>query len=955
MRPAQPDRPDPPTMITEASPLSAQQSVQERVAYRAFAQMVAMIHLANHRKSKEPGDPKVGGHPASCASSLQLQSALHLEVAGPQDYFAHKPHASPMDHALGNLLHLFRHNKKVDWFTGEDSQSWFTEEQAKKVMTQLRAFPTEEHPHTFQSYHAASDPDNFHFLPTGTVGIPPVSLAYIALAYRYAKDHGHDVPEDTHFWALIGDSEFREGSLFEAMPEVAERELGNVTWIVDYNRQNLDGTRAVNENGLDRHDCDRIEGTAIANGWSVIQIRHGKLRTQTFEQGAAGEALREVFEKHLTDYELQMLMLARNADQARKLLSQKNKACAPLLKSLDDETVVRLLLDMGGNCYQTVVDALKLSRSESREPVMVIAHTLKGWGLESMADPANHSTLPKKKEVEAILERAGLSLDDPFQPFDPNSEEGKFCKTRGDQLRDGQDQARALVEANQALTQEALRDAGEIKTDLGVNTSMMRMAHTQWAWGQLAAKLVRLGGADGSDKPLSQDEKPWAPAAGLALTMSPDVGSSTNISSAMNTRVYGPGANDAALEEALGIEYKHPEMVAKETPNTRHIRFEIAEANVMCAVGAFGKMAEYTGVPLFPIMTVYDFFLKRALDQLYYSAYWGGSFCMIGTPSGVSLSSEGAQHSWKSDIQMPGLITWEPSFAAEMDWILSDALRRHMSGDHQGRNAVLIRGTTRELPQALLLDWVRRQARSKAALPGGGLRPAQAPEGWLDGTDESTLEAKPDSELLATIRSECLQGAYRMIDWEGYVGYEPGDNVIHMFVMGALVPEACQAVEDLLERGIYANLFVVSSPELLLGILGEESEYRHLRENLGINGDLHATAQAGDSQASLVSIAGRRIPVVAVFDGEAGLMDNIGSVVGVKQRTLAVRKFSKCGRPSQIYAYQNLDPASIVEAAGAVLSETALENLRVSPGLLQTLQGSTSGSLPDWRDLWPQG
>ena len=69
-------------------------------------------------------------------------------------------------------------------------------------------------------------------------------------------------------------------------------------------------------------------------------------------------------------------------------------------------------------------------------------------------------------------------------------------------------------------------------------------------------------------------------------------------------------------------------------------------------------------------MTVYDFFIKRALDQLYYNLYWGAEFVIMGTPSGVTLSPEGAQHSWKSDIQIPNLITWEPTFAVEMDWIL---------------------------------------------------------------------------------------------------------------------------------------------------------------------------------------------------------------------------------------------------------------------------------------------
>ena len=97
------------------------------------------------------------------------------------------------------------------------------------------------------------------------------------------------------------------------------------------------------------------------------------------------------------------------------------------------------------------------------------------------------------------------------------------------------------------------------------------------------------------------------------------------------------------------------------------MRFEIAEANCMSAAGSFGKLGDDLGLPFLPLMTVYDFFIKRALDQLYYDLYWGSEFVLVGTPSGVTLSSEGAQHSWKSDIQIPNLITWEPAFAIEME------------------------------------------------------------------------------------------------------------------------------------------------------------------------------------------------------------------------------------------------------------------------------------------------
>ena len=73
----------------------------------------------------------------------------------------------------------------------------------------------------------------------------------------------------------------------------------------------------------------------------------------------------------------------------------------------------------------------------------------------------------------------------------------------------------------------------------------------------------------------------------------------------------------------------------------------------------------------------------------------------------------------------------------------------------------------------------------------------------------------------------------------------------------------------------------------------------------------------------------------------------------MKQITLAVRKFSKCGRPSDVFGYQHLDTASIVEACGQALSETALENLQVDPALLERLAGRQHNPRGDWRDLWP--
>src|SRR5690606_15768637 len=141
-----------------------------------------------------------------------------------------------------------------------------------------------------------------------------------------------------------------------------------------------------------------------------------------------------------------------------------------------------------------------------------------------------------------------------------------------------------------------------------------------------AAKLIRIGGTqelvrrgETPDRPLTEDEKRWAVPAEYLVTMAPDVGTSTNINPAMDDKVYGP-APDENYQEELGLkERRRPRLTPHQTAATRHIRFEIAEANCMSAAGAFGKVGDRYGVPLMPVMTVYDFFIKRAYDQLYYN------------------------------------------------------------------------------------------------------------------------------------------------------------------------------------------------------------------------------------------------------------------------------------------------------------------------------------------------
>lgn len=944
-----------PWKLTPA-PKDPSKEVLNSIIQRVQAHAMNMIYLANNRDDVEKGDPKVGGHPSASSSALHLLSCLHLVVKNPQDFIAVKPHASPTDHANNYLLRLM-------W---EKDGTRMSDERARLAMKNLRHFSHKGEP-VFQSYHSSFDPDHWNTIPSGSVGIPPVQALYLAHAYRMAEKHGYLVPQDAHFWCLMGDSEFREGSLTEAMPEAAERDLGNLTWILDYNRQSLDGHRVLNEEGLGGKDNDRIEKMMRANGWEVTQLRHGKFRQSVFAQSSNGEALQNVIEG-LPDYEFQALLASRSAKQVAESFAKYDQGARKAISDLSEKDVLRLLNDLGGHDTDLIIEALRNSKEDYEKPHFIVAHTIKGWNLRCSAQSTNHSAMLEEDEVIDLRQKCGLNGKDlyAFEHFDSNTPEGQYLKQRGEWLWEGIQTSKKLKDANIQELRAQVQASGALQNfpkEIGINLKFVPLIHTQWMIGQLSAKLTRIAETPLDEKilkegqkPLNEDERKLKPLAQAFITMAPDVGTSTNLNATLDGRIYGHETED--FEKAYGVkDSKAPDIVPHQNEISRFIRFDIAESNTMSCVGSYGKMAEYTGVPFIPLMTVYDFFIKRALDQYFFNAYWNSSFICVGTPSGISLSPEGAQHGWKSDIQIANSITWEPAYCLELDWIVTESLRRHLytilegadsPNGNAGRSAVIIRCVTRAMEQKEMLKRLKTHKR---------------------------FEGKSDEAILESTRQDCLKGGYYLVDHRGQTGYRPSENVVHIFTMGTMVTEALYASDKLKEQGIFANVIQVSSPDLLLGNLAYKENYKHLREGLGITGDLFIRFQQETQDkvrqsangsyppafyapkpfdtlsatpagaAQLMSIAGRRIPIVSVHDGEPGLLDNIGSVVGTLQKSLATRKHSKCGRPSDIYAYHGVDGDSVAQACLEVLEESALGELRIDAGMAQAISTHLSGEL----------
>lgn len=917
---------------------SPSKNTLDKIALRAHYLATQMIYQANHRTDKVKGDPKIGGHAAGSSSALHIMGALHLLVKTSFDFIANKPHASPTDHSYNYLLNLLL----------KDDFSRYSLEDCNTAMMGLRKYSQNGEP-VFQSYHSAFDPDHHHFFPSGTVGIPPVQAGYLALAYRYAQEHDYEVPK-AHFWAVTGDSEFREGSMYEAVPDFAEREIGNLTWIVDYNRQSLDGHRITNNKIMDGTDADRIERTMAANGWEVIQVRHGHKRKELFAK-PGGEAFKNLLENILADFDIQALLLVKDMKALKKGLVKEHANLKKFMDHVTDEDLYLAIRDFGGHDIMALSEAMEESKKSKRQPTIIIAHTLKGWGLKMAAAPGNHSALPSEEEMEELRKKQNITGTTLFARFDEATPESKFLKDRGEELYQEILSQHSLKEKNKKFFTTKLFEHGNIPDSLDINTKLTSFPHTQWMLGQLTAKLTRLANtaATQKEKPLTDFEKTWKLPGELMIMMAPDVGTSTNLNPAMDGKIFGaPVITDSETE--LGAkEDKTPDLVPGEEVSDRYLRFEIAEGNVMSCAGSFGKLRDLLGIPIIPLMTVYDFFIKRAHDQYFYNLYWKSSFIVVGTPSGVTLSPEGAQHGWKSDFQIPNQITWEPFFCLELDWILCDAIKRHLTFDNEGRNGVLIRGVTRGIEQKDMMTYLKKQSRFKAQITL-----LCRSEYSLEGaTSEDLVECLPDSEVLEVIKKEVLAGGYYLINYQDYAGYVPGENVINIFVMGALATEGIKASEILLSKGIYANVIVVTSSDLLCGIQGHINNYDYLRNHLGINANLYLNQKGELNSEDLVMMSGQRIPIVSIHDGEPGLLDNLGSIIGTRQESCAVRRHSKCGRPEEIYHLHGLDAESVVDACGKVLSETTLEGVIVSKKVLLNAQQSQVPETTNWSELWP--
>jgi pyruvate dehydrogenase E1 component len=575
-----------------------------------------MIHNANHIRPNVDG-VKVGGHQASSASLVTIMASLYFGVLRPQDRVAVKPHASPAFHAIQYLLGR----------------------QTREKLENFRAFGGA------QSYPSRTKDTDEVDISTGSVGLGVAFTAFASLIQDYvrAKDWCRpDLPEGRMI-ALAGDAELDEGNIYECLLEGWKHGIRNCWWIIDYNRQSLDG---VVREGL----YDRIEAIFRAFGWRVITLKYGALQQTAFAE-RGGDRLRAWIDACPNDL-YSALMFRGGAAWRERLLDDigDQGEVAALLSRRSDADIARLMANLGGHCVESLLAQFEAATGD--EPTVFIAYTVKGWGTPLAGHKDNHAGQMTSAQIAELRAAHEVREGHEWEPFEGLSDPEQLAQFLGE--------VPFAALPSRRLTSPAVPGIGPQFVGTAPTS-------TQMAFGRILDAIAK------TDSDLAR----------RIITTSPDVTVSTNLGAWVNRRdLFAPREMaDMFQKQAIPSTQKW-----RFTPQGQHLELGIAEMNLFLALGAAGLSHSLFGERLLPIGTLYDPFISRGLDALNYACYQDARFLLVATPSGVSLAGEGGAHQSIASpligMAQDGLASFEPAFADElsviMDWAF-DYMQR--SGD----------------------------------------------------------------------------------------------------------------------------------------------------------------------------------------------------------------------------------------------------------------------------------
>ncbi|MDA8719163.1 pyruvate dehydrogenase (acetyl-transferring), homodimeric type [Aquiluna sp.] len=614
--------------------------------YRAWMRWNAAIMV--HR-AQRPGIA-VGGHISSFASSASLYEVGfnhffkgHDHPDGSDQIYI-QGHASPGPYARAFLEGRLS-EAEMDSFRQEKSRAG-------------RGLPSYPHPRLM--------PDFWQF-PTVSMGLGPISAIYQAQFNRYLMARGFKDTSKQHVWAFLGDGELDEVESRGALQLAANDGLDNLTFVVNANLQRLDGP--VRGNGK---IIQELESFFRGAGWNVIKVIWGREWDALLSKDHDG-ALVDLMNK-TPDGDYQTYKTEDGAF-VRENFFARDPRTAQLVADMSDDQIWSL--KRGGHDYNKIFAAYKAATSHKGQPTVIIAKTIKGYGLGKSFEGRNATHQMKKLKLDDLkqfrdemrvpISDAQLEADPYMPPYfmpESSSPELQYMHERRKQL------GGYLPERRSKYVDFKLPE--DSAYDVPRKGSGNQEVATTMAFVRMLKDLLRSEGTGERIQLIIPDE---------ARTFGMDAFFPTS-------KIYNPnGMKYISVDRELLLNYKESEA-------GQILHTGINEAGSVAAFTASGSSYSTHGQPIIPIYVFYSMFgFQRTADSLWLAGDQMVRGFLIGATAGrTTLTGEGLQHAdGHSPIiayTNPAVISYDAAYGYEIAHIVKAGFERMYGGKHEDPNVM---------------------------------------------------------------------------------------------------------------------------------------------------------------------------------------------------------------------------------------------------------------------------
>ncbi|MEW9797242.1 pyruvate dehydrogenase (acetyl-transferring), homodimeric type [Alteromonas sp. CYL-A6] len=576
---------------------------------------------------------ELGGHISSFASSAMLYDV------GFNHFFR-----APNDKDGGDFLFIQGHVAP-----GIYSRAYI---EGRLTEDQLDMFRQEVDGQGLSSYpHPKLMPDFWQF-PTVSMGLGPMQAIYLARFLKYLTNRGIKDCSSQRVWCFLGDGEVDEPESLGAIGLASREGLDNLTFVINCNLQRLDGP--VRGNGK---IIQELEGNFRGAGWEVIKVIWGRYWDPLLARDTSGKLLQVMNET--VDGEYQNFK-AKGGAYTREHFFGKYPELKEMVANMSDEDIWRL--NRGGHDPVKVYAAYDRAVNTKGRPQVILAKTVKGYGMGAAGEGKNIAHQVKKMDMDAVKayrDRFNIPVSDdkladlPYYKFDDDSEEMKYLKARRDALHGFMPRRREKsTEELPAPQLKAFEAVTKGSGDREISTTMafVRVLTALLKDKQIGKRVV----------PIIPDEARTFGMEGLFRQVG----------------IYSSQGQKYEPQDSDQVAYY------REDKKGQVLQEGINELGAMASWLAAGTSYSLNDLPMIPVYIYYSMFGFQRVGDLAWAA--GDSrargFLVGGTAGRTTLNGEGLQHQdGHSHVQaalIPNCISYDPTYGYEVAVIVQDGLRR---------------------------------------------------------------------------------------------------------------------------------------------------------------------------------------------------------------------------------------------------------------------------------------